>query len=207
VGVNCIPGTGTPVPLNPAVCTAPATFPLLSVTVKVPARLPPSVGVNVTVIRQLPPAATLPTQFVLALKSPLPVTELIAPTTFPLFDTVTVWLVLAPRLTLPRFALAGLNPITGSNPIPLNPTLCADPAIPPVLSVTTKLAVRDPCAVGLNVTVTAQLPPAATLPPQLFVALKSPAFAPPVPIELIVSAALPPFVTVTPWPPLADPTF
>jgi hypothetical protein len=37
---NCISGTNNPVPLNPTVCTAPATFPLLSVTVKVAVRFP-----------------------------------------------------------------------------------------------------------------------------------------------------------------------
>jgi hypothetical protein len=72
--------------------------------------------------------------------------------------------------------------------------------------VTVKLADRAPAAVGVNVTVTVHFPPAATLPPQLFVEPKSPAFAPLIAIELIANAAFPLFATVTACPALVCPT-
>lgn len=49
------------------------------------------------------------------------------------------------------------------------------------------LADREPVAVGVNVTLTVQLAPAATLVPQVFVCAKSPGFVPVIEIPLIVS--------------------
>src|SRR2546427_9096326 len=46
--------------------------------------------------------------------------------------------------------------------------------LPLALSVMASTPVRDPVTVGLNVTLTEQFPPAATLVPQLFVWAKSP---------------------------------
>jgi hypothetical protein len=47
-----------PVPVKPTFCVLPATLPLLSVTTSVALRLPAAAGVKVTLIEQLPPAAT-----------------------------------------------------------------------------------------------------------------------------------------------------
>src|SRR5689334_25110170 len=58
-----------------------------------------------------------------------------------------------------------------------------------VLMVT--VAVRTPPAVGLNITLTAQFPPTATLVPQVFVCVKSPAFAPAIAIWLTPNGAVP----------------
>ena len=57
-------------------------------------------------------------------------------------------------------------------------------------------AVRVPAAVGLNVTLIEQVALTASDAGQVFVSAKSPAFAPPRVIELMVSASLPVFLTV-----------
>ena len=54
VGAKLIPGP-TPVPDRATVCGLPLA---LSVTVIVPGSLPATVGVNVTLMEQFPPAAT-----------------------------------------------------------------------------------------------------------------------------------------------------
>jgi hypothetical protein len=62
------------------------------------------------------------------------------------------------------------------------------------------VAARDPIAVGAKVTLMVQLPFAATVAGdtgQLFVCAKSPALVPVMVIPLMVSAALPLFVSVT----------
>ena len=57
-----------PVPVRLAVC---GLFVALSVTVRVPVRVPPAVGVNVTLMVQVSPAATLAPQLFVCPKSPL----------------------------------------------------------------------------------------------------------------------------------------
>jgi hypothetical protein len=82
-------------------------------------------------------------------------------------------------------------------PVPVRETLCGLPA---ALSVTVTLAVRVPIAVGLNVTLIVQLAPAARvlgLMGQVVLCAKSPALVPVIPILLMVSAAVPLFVSVT----------
>jgi hypothetical protein len=61
-------GSAVPVPERLAVC---GLFVALSVTVNVPLRAPVAVGVNVTLIVQLAPAATLAPQLFVWAKSPL----------------------------------------------------------------------------------------------------------------------------------------
>src|SRR5205823_14947150 len=51
-------------------------------------------------------------------------------------------------------------------PVPVRPAVCG---LPEALSVTLKLPVRVPDAVGENVTLMAQFPPTAKEPPQLLV--------------------------------------
>jgi hypothetical protein len=77
----------------------------------------------------------------------------------------------------------------------------------PALSVTVSVAARLPTAPGVNVTAILQLPPKATLPPQLFVVVKSPAFAPLTLILDILNAADPELVSVTVAAVLAVATF
>jgi hypothetical protein len=54
-------------------------------------------------------------------------------------------------------------------------------------------AIRAPAAVGLNVMLILQLEPAATLPPQVFVWLKSPLFAPITAMLVMVRVSVPVF--------------
>ena len=87
----------------------------------------------------------------------------------------------------------------GAVPVPVSGTVWG---LPPALSVTEMLAVRLPLALGLKLTESVQLAPAASvlgLIGQVFVWPKSAAFVPPSPIAVIVSAALPEFVRVTVW--------
>ena len=75
-----------PVPVRFAVC---GLLLALSVTVKVPLRVPVAVGVNVTLIAQLAPAASVPPQLLVWAKSPLtPMLEMVSAAE-PEFESVT----------------------------------------------------------------------------------------------------------------------
>ena len=79
--------------------------------------------------------------------------------------------------------------------IPDSPAVCGLPA---ALSVIVSVALRVPEAVGAKLTGMVQLAPALTLAPQLSAPLtKSPAFAPPMVMLLMVSVPVPGFVSVT----------
>jgi hypothetical protein len=67
-------------------------------------------------------------------------------------------------------------------------------------------AVRVPEAVGANVTLNVQVPPGATVLPQVLVAEKSPAFVPVTGLLVMVKGALPVLFRVRVWVPLVDPT-
>ena len=56
-------------------------------------------------------------------------------------------------------------------PVPVSATVCGLPAAP---STSESVPVRAPVAVGVKLTATAQLAPAASVVPQLWAALKSP---------------------------------
>jgi hypothetical protein len=87
-------GTPIPVPLNATVCVAPATFPELSVIVRVPVCVPVAVGVNVTEIVQVPAAATVVQLLVSANTLPVTVTPVTVSVANPESVTVTVSAVL-----------------------------------------------------------------------------------------------------------------
>jgi hypothetical protein len=70
-----------------------------------------------------------------------------------------------------------------------------------------KEAVRLPEAVGVNVTLMLQLPPAATELPQVLVSAKSPELAPVNAMLLIERAVFPVLFSDTTWAPLTVPTF
>ena len=80
-----------PVPLRTTFCVLPATPLLLSVTVNVPVRLPSAVGLNVTLIVQLAPAATLVPQVSVAEKSPPAAMLVTLNTALPVLLSVTGW--------------------------------------------------------------------------------------------------------------------
>lgn len=80
----------SPVPVRATVCVLFATPLLLSVTVRVPVRLPGADGVKVTVIVQLALAATELPQVLVSAKSPPIPTLLMLSARVPVFDRVTV---------------------------------------------------------------------------------------------------------------------
>jgi len=102
--------------------------------------------------------------------------------------------------------VVGLNVAMGAlaaEPVPESATVCGLPA---ALSATLRFAARAPTAFGANFTLIAQLALAARLAGHVLVWVKSAAFAPVMEIPVIVSAALPVFVSVTVWAALVVPT-
>jgi hypothetical protein len=77
---------------------------------------------------------------------------------------------------------------TGLVPVPESATVCG---LPEALSARLTLAVNDPLATGVKVTLMAQLAPAATLVPQLLLCAKSLGFVPASAMLVTLSAALP----------------
>jgi len=76
-----------PVPVRLRVC---GLAPALSVMLIMPVRVPVAVGLNVTLIVQLAPAASDPPQLLLSAKSPLAVIPVIVNAAFPVLLSVAV---------------------------------------------------------------------------------------------------------------------
>jgi hypothetical protein len=138
------------------------------VKVTVPLAAPVDVGVNVTPTVQLAPPATLVPQVLLEIaKAPLIPTLVIERDELWRLVSVTVTAALVvPTVTVPRFS-ALADSVTGELevlPVPLRLTVCG---LFPALSVKVNVPVAAPVAVGVNVTPTLQLAPAATLVPQV----------------------------------------
>src|SRR5437879_5369497 len=201
VGANPTPGA-VPFPLSVMICGLP---PALSVSDSVPVRAPEAVGVKVTLMVQVPPAAKVAGLVGQALapvldapKSPEGAHELVVKAAAPVFVSVTVIgaLVVSSRWS-PRSRLLPYTTLFRSVPFPLSVMICG---LPPALSVSDSVPVRAPEAVGVKVTLMVQFAPAGkvaglvgrALAPVL-VAAKSPEAA----NELIVKAAAPAFVSVT----------
>jgi hypothetical protein len=142
----------------------------LSVIVIVPGWLPVAVGLNVTLIVQFPPAATEAPQVLVCeygalaamlvmLNEAVPV--LVRVTGCAALDVFTVW--------LPKLRVVGDRLATGAGaavPVPVKFTTCG---LPGALSVMVIVPGWLPVAVGKNVTLIVQLPPAATDDPQSLV--------------------------------------
>jgi hypothetical protein len=86
---------------------------------------------------------------------------LVSVTVFALLTVPTNWLENV-RLVADKLTAGAVTPV------PVRPMLCG---LPDALSAIATVPVRVPLAVGLNVTLIVQFPPAATEPPQLFVAV------------------------------------
>jgi hypothetical protein len=186
VGENeLILSTAMPLPVRVAVCGLPLA---LSVTVKVAVRVPPAVGLNVTLMVQLELAASELPQLLDWAKSPLlvPVTAMLemlsaAP---PEFVSVTGWAALAvPTFWLLNVSEAGESAAVAAAPVPVRLAVCG---LFVVLSETANVAVRVPRAVGVKVTLIVHVAPAARLEPQLFVWAKSVLLVPVMAMLLIV---------------------
>ena len=191
-----------PVPVKLTFCVLPATLPLSSVTTSVALRLPAAAGVKVTPIEQLAPAASVLTQAVvdtaksvaLVPENPIPAMFKVA---FPvLFKMTARGALVVVTGWLPKARLLGERPATAAAlaPVPVRLMICG---LSLALSVMVNAALRLPAAVGVNVTLTVQLPPAATELPQVVVSGKSPAL-PPVTAKLVMpKAEFPLFVRVS----------
>ena len=95
---------------------------------------------------------------------------------------------------LANVRLAGETLAEGAVPVPVMPAVCEPPL---ALSVKVIAAVRVPVVVGLKVTLTTQLAPAATLGAQLLVWAKSLALVPESATLVMLKVALPELVKVT----------
>jgi hypothetical protein len=94
----------------------------------------------------------------------------------PVLESVTVWAALvAPTIWFVNVRFAGAKLAPGTVPVPLKLIVCG---LPGALSVMVTAALRALAAVGANCTLMMQLPPAATLAPQVCVWTKSCVFAP-----------------------------
>jgi hypothetical protein len=201
-------GSAVPVPVKLTVCGLPAA---LSVMLTLPLRVPMAVGRNVTLRLQLPftaRVAGLKGQLCVSLKSPAfapPTTRLvILKGALPPFVSVTPCAGLLLFTSWPlNVSMVGASPTAAAIPLPLTPAVWG---LLPALSVTVRLALRVPVALGVKVTLIVQLEPAATLAPQLLVWPKSPALAPLNPILLILIDEPVPFFSVSGCAALVAPT-
>ena len=140
----------------------------MSVMASVPLRVPTTVGLKVTLIMQLDPAATLAPQVFVCAKSPLiamlemdsaPLPELVSVTVCALEVVLTSWLAKA-RLEVESDSL-------GAVAMPERGMDC-DPAM--VLSINVRVPCVGPGVVGAKVTSMVHSPPRTTLLSQLLVA-------------------------------------
>src|SRR6476660_4443751 len=114
-----------------------------------PVRVPSAVGVNVTSMVQLAPAAMAPTQLSVSMKSPLAITLLMLS-------------VEPPVLVGDRLTIGG----GGVTPVPLSATECGLSAS---LSVMLRMPTILPVEMGAKLTLMVQLIPGARVPTQLLV--------------------------------------
>jgi hypothetical protein len=174
LGAERLTAAPVPVPLRLMDCWLPAALLLLSVTIIEAARLPGAVGVNVTLMVQLAPAATEVPQVLVCPKSaalaPENVMLVMERAAFPVLFRVPSWaLLVVLRFWLGKLRPGGVKPATGAVPVPVRLTLCVLLATLLSLSVMVTVAARLPVAAGVNVTLIVQVPAAATEVPHVFV--------------------------------------
>jgi len=170
------------------------------------ARAPVAVGVNVAVIEHVPPivnVAGAAGQFVLIPKSlwlaPASATAVIVSGAVPLFVNVDdCGALVTPKRCNPKARLAGLSFTPGAVavPVPERGTLCGLSA---ALSLTIRLAAREPAPVGVNAMEIVHVAPGANVDGasgQSALAPKSEAFVPVVVMLEIASAAPPVFLRI-----------
>jgi hypothetical protein len=189
-----------PVPLRLTVWGPPGAE---SVKVSVPVAAPVAVGVKVTPTLQLAPGAMLVPQVLPAIpKGPLAPTPEMVSDTPRLLVSVTdlVELVEPTAVVLKLRELA--DSVTGAVPVPVRLTICG---LLIALSAKLRVPVAPPSAVGVKVTPTVQVAPAAILVPHVLLAM---AKGLPVEMEIpvSVSAVLSLLVIVTVFAMLVPPT-
>jgi hypothetical protein len=183
----------SPVPAKGSVCTPLGA---LSVRVNAPLRAPPAVGLNVTLIVQLLPAARFVPQAFVSAKSPLAAMLVMDRAALPVLVRVTVWPgEVVPENWAANVRLSGDRLTAGPKPVALRLTDCG---LPGALSVKERLPEAAPSVVGVKVTATVQDPDAATgLEIEQVVPAGAMANGPVTPMTVKVRLALPVFVTVT----------
>ena len=156
-------------PDNDALLGLPAA---LVVNVREAERNPVADGVKVTLTAQFNPAPKLaPQPFAEMLKSaafaPVRAILAIVSVAVPLFVSVTVCaLAVAPTTIFPKDRLPGLSVTAGTGGVTPVPESVALSGLVEALVRKVRDAVRAPSAMGINVTLTMQLLPAARLAPQ-----------------------------------------
>lgn len=192
-------GVVTPLPVSVIVCGEPATLEVIETE---PLRVPDAVGENVTLIEQLAPAASVPTQLLVDANSGFGVelTCVIVSAAMPELVNVTCCAALVVPivcvLNVNEVALRVKSGVGVAEPRPVRLML----GLVGALDCTTKDAVRLPVAVGRNDPVSVQFAPGATLTgdalTQVPPAVNSVAFVPDFAIAVIVSVPVPEFVSV-----------
>jgi hypothetical protein len=154
----------TPVPVKATVCGLPLA---LSFTVSVPVLVPVAVGVKVTSIAQLAPAATLAPHVLVCANSPLiPILPIVSAVLPVLLRLIACAALLVPTNWFPNDRGLGDRVTVDATPVPVKATVCG---LPLALSAIVRVPLRAPAAVGVKVTLIAQLAPAATPVPQVLV--------------------------------------
>src|SRR2546427_441389 len=138
--------------------------------VSVPVCVPELVGAEATLIAQLAPTAKEPPQVLVSANCPEIVTLLKVTLAVPVLLTVTVCEPLVcPILTLPKLRLVGdtltvIDPPEDETPDPVKPIVWG---LFEALSAMVTVPARVPVVVGVKLTLSVQLAPAATVLPQV----------------------------------------
>lgn len=190
-----------PVPVRVTLCGLPDAP---SVMVNIPVRLPPDVGVKVTVIWQLAATASDAPQVLVSAKSPEAEICVMFNTAVPVLLKVTLCDVLVvPATCALNVSADGLRLICGLSDIPDRLIVSVFPDTLPAIA---SVASRVPPAVGVKVTLTVHPFPGAKVLVQVLDWLKSPLFAPVIPMFATLTMALPVFVNATVFAVLVLPT-
>jgi hypothetical protein len=187
-------------PATVIVCGEPATFEVIATE---PLRVPAAGGVKVTLIVQLAPAASVPTQLLVAANSGVGValTCVMVSGAIPELVSVIVCAVLVVATVCALNAIEGAlrvkSGVAVADPRPVRLML----GLVGAFDCTTRLALRVPVAVGRNDAVSVQVAPGARFTGEALAqvppAVNSVAFMPERAIAVIVRVPAPVFVSVT----------
>jgi hypothetical protein len=191
----------TPVPVKATVCGLPLA---LSFTVSVPVLAPVAVGVKVTSIVQLAPAATLAPHVLVCAKSPLiPMLPIVSAVLAVLLRLIACAPLLVPTNWFPNDRGLGDRVTVDATPVPVKATVCG---LPLALSFMVSVPLLVPVAVGVKVTLIVQFVSPAKVVPQVFVSEKSPLLVPAIVMPAMFSVPALVLVSVTALGGLLDPT-
>jgi len=195
-GERPIPAGAAPVPERATLWGLPLA---LSLTLTDAVRVPLAVGVKVTLIVHVFPAATELPQVLIWAKSPalVPVIVILVMLkgALPVLPRLTVWAALVvPTAWLAKVRMADDKPAAGAVPVPDRATVWG---LPLALSLMLSEAVRLPLAVGVKVTLIVHEASTVTEMLQVLVSAKSPALVPVIATLAISKMPMPTFMTVT----------